>query len=144
MTVIKTQLRECSWGGNGATLERLKATKIIVPTTFDSAGESVVDWDGIFEFGRELFAEIHTPRSAICHERSHFLYSVVPEDRCRARAADAVGNATACRVGVSGAFGNRGHGSGCLRTSAPAYGWGASYGREAELPSGRRQAHSDL
>lgn len=39
MTVIKTQLRECSWGGNGATLERLKATKIIVPTTFDSAGE---------------------------------------------------------------------------------------------------------
>lgn len=69
MTVIKTQLRKFSWGGNGATLGRLKATKIMVPTTFDSAGELVVDWDGISEFGRELFAEIHThtPRSTICH-----------------------------------------------------------------------------
>lgn len=60
MTVIKTQLRKFSWGGNGATLGRLKATKIMVPTTLDSAGELVVDWDGISEFGRELFAEIHT------------------------------------------------------------------------------------
>ena len=31
----------------------------MVPTTFDSAGELVVAWDGISEFGRELFAEIH-------------------------------------------------------------------------------------
>ena len=63
MPVIKTQLRKFSWGGNGATLGRLKATKIMIPTTFDDSGETVVDWDGISEFGRELFAEIHTHRA---------------------------------------------------------------------------------
>lgn len=36
------------------------------------------------------------------------------------------------------------NGGGYLRTQVPACGCGASYGREAELPSGRRQAHSDL
>lgn len=59
MTVIQTQLRKFSWGGNGATLGRLKATKIMVPTTVDSVDESVVDWGGISELGRELFAEVH-------------------------------------------------------------------------------------
>ena len=59
MTVIQTQLRKFSWGGNGATLGRLKATKIMVPTTVDSVDESVVDWGGISELGRELFTEVH-------------------------------------------------------------------------------------
>lgn len=58
MSVIKTQLRKFSWGGNGATLGRLKATKILIPTTFDDSGETIVDWDSIDCCGRWLIAQM--------------------------------------------------------------------------------------
>ena len=59
MSVIKTQLRKFSWGGNGATLGRLKATKILIPTTFDDSGETIVDWDSIDCYGQWLIAQIN-------------------------------------------------------------------------------------
>lgn len=60
MTLIKTQLRKFCWGGNGATLGRLTATRIMVPTTINTTGQTVVDWDGMTRFGEELFAKVRT------------------------------------------------------------------------------------
>ena len=58
MTVVETQLRKFSWGGNGATLGRLKATRIMVPVTTNDDGDDVVDWDGIEQYGRWLAAQV--------------------------------------------------------------------------------------
>lgn len=60
MTVIAVQLRKFSWGGNGATLGRLKATKIMVPVTITPDGETVVDWEGMTAFGEELLGQVRT------------------------------------------------------------------------------------
>lgn len=60
MTLIQIQLRKFSWGGNGATLGRLKATKIMVPATQNEDGDLVVDWEGIERLGSELLAKVHT------------------------------------------------------------------------------------
>ena len=59
VTLLQQQMGKFQWG-NGASLVRLKATKIMVPVAVSSSGETVVDWDSISELGRELFAEIHT------------------------------------------------------------------------------------
>lgn len=57
MTVIKTQLRKFSWGGNGATLGRLKVTKIMVPVTQGADGSQVPDWAGMEQYGRWLTSQ---------------------------------------------------------------------------------------
>ncbi|MDK8451483.1 restriction endonuclease subunit S [Corynebacterium mastitidis] len=62
VTLLRQQMGKFQWG-NGASLVRLKATKIMVPVTVSNSGETVVDWDGISELGRELFTEIHTHRA---------------------------------------------------------------------------------
>lgn len=70
MSFIKPQLRKFSWGGNGATLGRLKATRILIPTTIDDSGETVVDWDGIDYYGRWLIAQIHKRKNAALPRQS--------------------------------------------------------------------------
>jgi hypothetical protein len=46
VALLREQMSKFRWG-NGASLERLKATRIMVPMTTDADGEPVVDWDGI-------------------------------------------------------------------------------------------------
>lgn len=52
--LIREQMGKFSWGGNGATLGRLKKTRIMVPVTTDERGDTVVDWDGLTAYGRAL------------------------------------------------------------------------------------------
>lgn len=59
VTLLREQMGKFQWG-NGASLVRLAATKIMVPVVVSNSGETVVDWDGISEFGRELFAKTRT------------------------------------------------------------------------------------
>ncbi|WP_208458860.1 restriction endonuclease subunit S [Burkholderia sp. BCC0322] len=53
-TLIKQQMSRFSWGGNGATLGRLRKTRIMVPVTTNASGERVVDWEGMSCYGRAL------------------------------------------------------------------------------------------
>lgn len=68
ITVVETQLRKFSWGGNGATLGRLKATRIMVPVTTNDDGDDVVDWDGIDQYGRWLAAQVDHRASQVLGE----------------------------------------------------------------------------
>ncbi len=52
VTIIKQQMSRFSWGGNGATLGRLRKTRIMVPVVGDA-----VDWDGMRRYGRTLRAQ---------------------------------------------------------------------------------------
>ena len=52
--LIRQQMGKFSWGGNGATLGRLRKTRIMVPVTTDERDETVVDWDGMSAYGRTL------------------------------------------------------------------------------------------
>jgi hypothetical protein len=62
---IREQMGKFSWGGNGATLGRLKKTRIMVPVTKDGDGTHVVDWEGMTRLGEELMAcaLTHTQRT---------------------------------------------------------------------------------
>ena len=53
-SLIREQMGKFSWGGNGATLGRLQATRIMVPLVTDASGEDVVDWEGMTAYGRAL------------------------------------------------------------------------------------------
>ncbi|MFW0178321.1 restriction endonuclease subunit S [Rothia sp. P7208] len=53
-SLIRGQMGKFSWGGNGATLGRLKVTQIMVPVVTDASGESVVDWEGMSAYGHAL------------------------------------------------------------------------------------------
>lgn len=57
---LREQMGKFSWGGNGATLGRLKKTRIMVPVTTDEDGTQVVDWDGLDRLGVELLDQIIT------------------------------------------------------------------------------------
>lgn len=52
--LIDQQMGKFSWGGNGATLGRLKKTRIMVPVITSTNGELSVDWDGMTKLGDEL------------------------------------------------------------------------------------------
>lgn len=54
MAAIRQQLGKFSWGGNGATLKRLKATRIMVPVVIIPPGETVPDWEGMTAYGRAM------------------------------------------------------------------------------------------
>lgn len=56
VSCLRAQMGKFSWGGNGATLGRLKATRIMVPVTFDDSGNQVVDWEGMTLYGKNLRA----------------------------------------------------------------------------------------
>ncbi|MEW7849530.1 restriction endonuclease subunit S [Massilia aurea] len=53
VALLREQMSKFQWG-NGASLERLKATRIMVPVKTDVNGEQVVDWEGMSRFGRAL------------------------------------------------------------------------------------------
>lgn len=58
MAAIRQQLGKFSWGGNGATLKRLKATHIMVPVTSNGLGQTVLDWDGMTAYGQAMRARV--------------------------------------------------------------------------------------
>lgn len=64
-TLINQQMSKFSWGGNGATLGRLKRTRIMVPVTIDDHGAEVVDWRGMSQYGRELRAQTEKSTSTL-------------------------------------------------------------------------------
>lgn len=53
VALLRSQVQKFQWG-NGASIERLKATRMLVPTVADSAGGRAVDWDGMEQFGSWL------------------------------------------------------------------------------------------
>lgn len=53
VALLREQMSKFQWG-NGASLDRLKATRIMVPVTTNSEGEPVADWDGMSRYGRAL------------------------------------------------------------------------------------------
>lgn len=55
VTILREQMHKFAWG-NGASLERLKATRIMVPVVGDPSGEKIVDWNGMARYGRILRA----------------------------------------------------------------------------------------
>lgn len=52
--IISAQMGKFSWGGNGATLGRLKKTRIMTPVVIGTDGERAADWNGMRQLGREL------------------------------------------------------------------------------------------
>ena len=58
--LIKRQIGKFSWGGNGATLGRLRKTHIMVPVVVNERNEKVVDWDGISQYGRSLRMQVES------------------------------------------------------------------------------------
>ncbi|MCQ9335030.1 restriction endonuclease subunit S [Corynebacterium phoceense] len=59
-SLIKDQMGKFSWGGNGATLGRLKKTRIMVPAFTNDDGTIEVDWDGMDRLGAELLEQVVT------------------------------------------------------------------------------------
>ncbi|PVX35265.1 restriction endonuclease subunit S [Janthinobacterium sp. 78] len=53
VALLREQMSKFRWG-NGASLERLKATRIMVPVMTDTGGKQVIDWDGMSRYGRAL------------------------------------------------------------------------------------------
>lgn len=56
VTAMRRAMQKFSWG-YGVSMERLKATKIMLPVTDDGLGPTV-DWDGIEQYGRWLAARV--------------------------------------------------------------------------------------
>lgn len=67
--LIKQQMSKFSWGGNGATLGRLRKTRIMVPVTIDADGKQVVDWVGISRYGRALRVRAEFKMGAVLSSR---------------------------------------------------------------------------
>ncbi|MBU3899471.1 MAG: restriction endonuclease subunit S [Gammaproteobacteria bacterium] len=67
VTLIRKQMSKFGWGGNGATLGRLRKTRIMVPveTGADADRKVVVDWEGMSSFGSFLRAEAERSIDAV-------------------------------------------------------------------------------
>lgn len=57
VALLREQMSKFQWG-NGASLERLKATRIMVPVITNTEGKQVVDWDGMSHYGLALRARV--------------------------------------------------------------------------------------
>ncbi|KSU53358.1 hypothetical protein AS181_22075 [Gordonia sp. SGD-V-85] len=68
-TLIAGQMARFSWGGNGATLGRLRKTLIMVPVVTNDSGDAVVDWDGMTDLGKELRARTRSNAEAVRQTR---------------------------------------------------------------------------
>lgn len=53
VSILRQQMGKFQWG-NGASLDRLKATRIMVPVSLDDDGTQSVDWAGMSALGAEL------------------------------------------------------------------------------------------
>lgn len=67
VTLIRQQMSRFGWGGNGATLGRLRRSRIMVPVTADAQadGEPIVDWAGMSLLGRHLRAKVERSIDAV-------------------------------------------------------------------------------
>lgn len=68
VAILRGQMGKFQWG-NGASLERLRATRIMVPVTTDTSGQQAVDWDGMDRLGSELLSTIVTPTRSVLKVR---------------------------------------------------------------------------
>lgn len=57
-SILEQQMRKFSWGGNGATLGRLRRTRVMVPSVSNAEGDNLVDWDGLDLLGKEMFGDV--------------------------------------------------------------------------------------
>lgn len=71
-SLIQEQMGKFSWGGNGATLGRLKKTHIMVPVVTDGSGEDVVDWESMAAYGRALRVRVERAIDTIFQTRGHY------------------------------------------------------------------------
>ncbi|WP_010534338.1 restriction endonuclease subunit S [Brachybacterium squillarum] len=55
VAILRRQMSKFKWG-NGASLNRLRATRIMVPVITDERGVVEVDWEGMTTYGRVLRA----------------------------------------------------------------------------------------
>ena len=53
VALLREQMMKFQWG-NGVSLDRLQATRIMVPVVVGASGEDVVDWDGMNAYGYAL------------------------------------------------------------------------------------------
>jgi hypothetical protein len=65
VAIIRQQMGKFSWGGNGATLGRLRKTRVMVPVARSHNGEAVVDWEGMSRYGRVLRANAESAVDAV-------------------------------------------------------------------------------
>lgn len=63
VSILRQQMGKFRWG-NGASLDRLRATRLMVPV-IEADGSQGVDWDGMERLGRELFGRAVTYTRAI-------------------------------------------------------------------------------
>ncbi len=68
-SLIQEQMGKFSWGGNGATLGRLKKTRIMVPALTTADGTFEADWDGMKRLGTELLDQVVTHAHSACATR---------------------------------------------------------------------------
>jgi hypothetical protein len=70
VTVIRQQMSRFGWGGNGATLGRLRKSRIMVPVTAHAQGddEPLVDWAGMSRLGRYLRAKAERAIDTVLEE----------------------------------------------------------------------------
>jgi len=64
--ILREQMMKFQWG-NGASLARLTATRIMVPATVDNFGESSVDWEGMTQYGQVLRAHAERQVLSVTH-----------------------------------------------------------------------------
>jgi hypothetical protein len=64
VALLREQMSKFQWG-NGASLDRLKATRIMVPVKINTDGTCVVDWDGMSLYGRALRTKAERATSAV-------------------------------------------------------------------------------
>lgn len=57
ISILREQMGKFQWG-NGASIARLRATRIMVPATVNSEGIVEVDWDGMDQLGTELHGRV--------------------------------------------------------------------------------------
>lgn len=64
VSILRQQMGKFRWG-NGASLDRLRATRLMVPVTTEVDGSQGVDWDGMERLGQELLDRAVTYTRAI-------------------------------------------------------------------------------
>ena len=81
VALLREQMGKFQWG-NGASLERLKATRIMVPVKADANGEQVVDWNGMRRYGSALRVKAERAMSVVLEDAFE---SIAPLTRPRNR-----------------------------------------------------------
>ena len=59
VAILREQMSKFQWG-NGASIARLQATRIMVPALTNADGTIEADWDGMDRLGAELLDQVIT------------------------------------------------------------------------------------